>query len=79
MKVVSLEGLTSRNCFVSGMDLEVQHNCDGEMATFAPQSSCVDVVGLGWGGILIAIAVVLGLGVLGWLLWRRIKNRGDLE
>jgi Na+/proline symporter len=61
------------------MDLEVQHNCDGEMAAFSPQSACADVVGLGWGGILVAIAVVLGLGVVGWLLWRRMRNRGDLE
>jgi hypothetical protein len=79
MKIVSLEGLTKRIRLVSGMDLEVQHNCDGEMATFAPQASCVDVVGLGWGGILVALAVVVGLGVVGWLLWRRMRNRGDLE
>jgi hypothetical protein len=77
---VRLEGLTSRTLVVSAMDLEVQHNCAGEMvAGITPQSSCVEVVGLGWGGILVAIAVVVGLGVLGWLLWRRIKNRGDLE
>lgn len=62
-----------------GVNLEVQHSCDGEMATLAPQASCVDVVGLGWTGILIAIAVVVGLGLVGWLLWRRMRDRSDLE
>jgi hypothetical protein len=58
--------------------MEVQHSCDGEMASWAPASSCVDVAGLGLGGVLIAVAVLVGLGVLGWFLWRRLRNR-DLE
>jgi hypothetical protein len=61
------------------MALEVQHSCDGEMAALSPQSSCVEVVGLGWGGIAIAILVIVALGALGWFLWRRMRDRGDLE
>jgi hypothetical protein len=55
--------------------ISVQHNCNGEMASFGPQNSCVEVVGLGWSGILIALAVIVGLGVIGWLIWRRLRNR----
>jgi hypothetical protein len=57
--------------------ISVQHNCDGGMATFGPQSACVEVAGLGWVGILVAVGIVVGLGVVGWLLWRRIRNRGE--
>lgn len=66
---------------VSTMDqFDVQHSCDGEMvAGFSPHASCTEVAGLGWGGILVAIAIFVGLGLIGWLLWRRIKNRGDIE
>lgn len=55
--------------------LDVQHSCDGMVTSVAPQSACAEVVGLGWGGILIALAVVAGLLVVGWFLWRTMKNR----
>ena len=63
---------------VPDMDQSIapQHSCEG-MSSFAPASSCVDVVGFSWGGFVVAIAIVLGLAGIGWLLWRRVRNRGE--
>jgi hypothetical protein len=54
---------------------DLQHNCEGGAATLDVHSACVEVAGLGWGGIVIALAILVALAGLGWLLWRRMRSR----
>lgn len=55
----------------------LQHDC-GAMATgVSPASSCTEVAGLGLTGIIILAVMVLGLALVGYLLWRRMRNRAE--
>ncbi|MFA5943519.1 MAG: hypothetical protein WC876_03525 [Candidatus Thermoplasmatota archaeon] len=52
-----------------------QHSCDAMTTAIAPTSSCAEVAGVGVTGIIIVVVIVLGLGLVGYLLWRRMRNR----
>jgi hypothetical protein len=54
-----------------------QHNCDAMSTGLAPASACDQVAGLGVSGVVIIIVMVLVLGLIGFLLWRRMRNREE--
>ena len=56
--------------------MELQHNCEAMTTGFGPQANCAEVAGLSATSIIVGVLILVGLALFGYLIWRRLRNRG---